>query len=35
VSDNAVNGTPFEPRTGEACIDYVFEVVRAYIAGRR
>jgi adenosylhomocysteine nucleosidase len=32
VSDNVTNGGAYDPRTGEACEDYVFQVVKAYIA---
>ncbi len=32
VSDNITNGTAWDPRTGEACEDFAYEVVRAYIA---
>jgi adenosylhomocysteine nucleosidase len=32
VSDNTTNGDAYDPRTGEACQDYVFQVVKAYIA---
>src|SRR5262249_42092251 len=31
VSDNITNGDPYDPKTSEACEDYVFEVVRAYV----
>lgn len=31
VSDNVTNGEPYDPRTGEACEDYVYEVVTAYV----
>jgi adenosylhomocysteine nucleosidase len=31
VSDNTTNGDAYEPKTGEACQDYVYEVVRAYV----
>jgi len=33
VSDNTTNGGAYDPRTGEACEDYVFAVVKAYIKG--
>jgi adenosylhomocysteine nucleosidase len=32
VSDNITNGTAFNLKTSEACEDYVFEVLKAYIA---
>jgi adenosylhomocysteine nucleosidase len=32
VSDNTTNGDAYDPRTGEACQDYVFQVVKSYIA---
>jgi adenosylhomocysteine nucleosidase len=32
VSDNITNGGAYDPRTGEACEDYVYLVVKAYIA---
>lgn len=35
VSDNITNGDPYDPKTSEACEDYVFEVVKAYIARSR
>jgi adenosylhomocysteine nucleosidase len=31
VSDNITNGGAYDPKTGEACEDYVYQVVRAYI----
>jgi adenosylhomocysteine nucleosidase len=31
VSDNTTNGDTYEPKTGEACQDYVYQVVKAYI----
>jgi adenosylhomocysteine nucleosidase len=31
VSDNITNGTPYDPKTSEACEDFVYEVVRAYV----
>lgn len=31
VSDNITNGTAYDRTTGEACQDYVYEVVRAYV----
>ena len=35
VSNNVTNGEAYDTRTGEACQDYVLEVVKAYVAGRR
>lgn len=32
VSDNITNGGAYDPKTGEACQDFVYEVVRAYVA---
>jgi adenosylhomocysteine nucleosidase len=32
VSNNITNGGAYDPRTGEACEDYVYQVLRAYIA---
>jgi len=32
VSDNITNGDPYDRKTGEACQEYVFEVVKAYVA---
>jgi adenosylhomocysteine nucleosidase len=34
VSNNIMNGEAYDPRTGEACQDYVLEVVRAFVADR-
>jgi adenosylhomocysteine nucleosidase len=31
VSDNTTNGDKFDPKTGEACQEYVYEVVKAYV----
>jgi adenosylhomocysteine nucleosidase len=31
VSDNTTNGAAYDPQTGAACEDYVFEVVKAYV----
>jgi adenosylhomocysteine nucleosidase len=31
VSDNITNGDAYDPKTGEACQDYVYEVVKAYV----
>jgi adenosylhomocysteine nucleosidase len=35
VSDNITNGDAYDPGTGDACEDYVYQVVRAYIAALR
>ncbi|MGH9140272.1 MAG: 5'-methylthioadenosine/S-adenosylhomocysteine nucleosidase [Vicinamibacterales bacterium] len=35
VSNNVTNGEAYDTRTGEACQDYVLEVVKAYVAGLR
>jgi adenosylhomocysteine nucleosidase len=32
ISDNTTNGETFEPKTGEACEDYVYQVVKVYVA---
>jgi adenosylhomocysteine nucleosidase len=32
VSDNITNGGAYDAKTGEACEDYVFQVVKSYIA---
>jgi adenosylhomocysteine nucleosidase len=32
VSDNTTNGEKFDLKTGEACEDFVFQVVKAYVA---
>jgi adenosylhomocysteine nucleosidase len=34
VSNNITNGEAYDTRTGEACQDYVYDVVKAYVAGR-
>lgn len=34
VSNNITNGEAYDTKTGEACQDYVFETVKAYLAGR-
>lgn len=31
VSDNTTNGDAYEPKTGEACQDYVYQIVRTYV----
>jgi adenosylhomocysteine nucleosidase len=35
VSNNITNDGPYDPRTGEACQEYVYAVVKAYIAAKR
>ncbi|HYM25293.1 MAG TPA: 5'-methylthioadenosine/S-adenosylhomocysteine nucleosidase [Vicinamibacterales bacterium] len=35
VSDNATNGGAYDGKTGEACEDFVFDVVRAYVTSLR
>jgi adenosylhomocysteine nucleosidase len=35
VSDNTTNGEKYDPKTGEACEDYVYHVVKAYAAALR
>jgi adenosylhomocysteine nucleosidase len=32
VSNNTTNCEPYEPKTGEACEEYVYQVVKAYVA---
>jgi adenosylhomocysteine nucleosidase len=32
VSDSTTNGESYEPKTGEACEDYVYMVIKAYVA---
>ncbi len=32
ISDNITNGDPYDRKTGEFCQDYVYEVVKAYVA---
>jgi adenosylhomocysteine nucleosidase len=32
VSDNTTNGDAYDPKTGEACQDYVYQVLKAYVA---
>jgi adenosylhomocysteine nucleosidase len=34
VSNNITNGEEYDRKTGEACQEYVYDVVKAYIAGR-
>jgi len=35
VSNNITNGGTYDPATGAACQDYVLEVIKAYVRGRR
>jgi adenosylhomocysteine nucleosidase len=35
VSDNITNGGAYDPRTSEACEDFVYQVVRAFVSSRR
>jgi adenosylhomocysteine nucleosidase len=32
VSDNITNGDPDDPKTGEACENYVYQAVKGYVA---
>lgn len=32
VSDNITNGTPWDPKTSEACEDFVLQIIKAHIA---
>jgi adenosylhomocysteine nucleosidase len=32
VSDNTTNGEAYDPKTGEACEDFVYQVVKAYVS---
>jgi adenosylhomocysteine nucleosidase len=34
LSNNITNGEPYQPKVGEACQEYVRQVVKAFIAGR-
>lgn len=33
LSNNITNGEKYDPKTGEACQDYVYDVVKAYVQG--
>lgn len=33
LSDNITNASTYDPKTGEACQDFVYTVVKAYVAG--
>ena len=35
LSNNITNGETYDTRTGEACQEYVYEVVKAYIGAKR
>jgi adenosylhomocysteine nucleosidase len=35
VSDNITNGAAYEPKTAEACEEFVYQVVKAYVATHR
>ena len=35
VSDNITNDSPYDPKTAEACEDYVYQVVKTYIQVRK
>ena len=35
VSDNITNGVAWDPRTGEACEDFVYQVLKAYVGTLR
>ena len=35
ISDNVTNGSAYDPKSSEACEEFVLQVVRAYIAARR
>jgi len=35
VSDNALIGVPFDPKTAEACAAFVYEAAKSYIVKRR
>ena len=32
LSDNVTNGSPYDPKTGEACQDFVYRVLKAYVS---
>ncbi len=34
VSNNIMNGEGYDPKTGEACQEYVYDVLKAYIGGQ-
>ena len=35
LSNNITNGEPYDTKTGEACQDFVYDVVKAYIGQKR
>ncbi len=35
ISDNVTNGSPYDPKSSEACEEFVLQIVRTYIASRR
>jgi adenosylhomocysteine nucleosidase len=35
VSDNVTNQSPYDPQTADACEDFVYQVVKAYIRARK
>jgi adenosylhomocysteine nucleosidase len=35
VSDNVTNQSPYDPKTAEACEDFVYQVVKTYIRARK
>ena len=35
VSDNVTNDSPYDPKTADACEDFVYQVVKAYIQARK
>jgi adenosylhomocysteine nucleosidase len=35
VSDNITNDSPYDPKTAEACEDFVYQVVKTYIRARK
>jgi adenosylhomocysteine nucleosidase len=35
LSDNITNGDGYDPKTADACEEFVYQVVKAYIAARR
>jgi len=35
ISDNVTNGDAYEPKTADACGEFVFQVIKSYIAARR
>jgi adenosylhomocysteine nucleosidase len=35
VSDNVTNDSPYDPKTAEACEDFVYQVVKTYIRSHK